>query len=280
MKTGLVLEGGAMRGIYTAGVLDVFMENDIEVDGVVGVSAGSIHGCSFVSKQHGRSIRYNKKYCNNWRYMSFRSLLVTGELVGRKFCYEDLPYRLDPYDFEAFKNNKTEFYACVTNLETGEPEYLKETEPAKLLDCIRASSSMPLVSKHVEINGQKYLDGGTGDSIPFEAFRKMGFERQIIITTRPENYIKGPEKLMGLMKIKYRKYPKYVERCRNRHKEYNESLKKMKELEDKKEAIVIRPSRTVNISRLEKNPDVIQEQYDLGRADALARLEEIKKFLV
>lgn len=279
MKTGLVLEGGGMRGIYTAGVLDVFMENGIEVDGVIGVSAGAIHGCTYVARQKGRSLRYNKKYCSNWRYMSFRSLLVTGDLVGKKFCYEDLPYQLDPFDFKTFEENPTEFYACVTNLETGAPEYISEKKPEKIMDCIRASASMPLVSRVVEIDGKKYLDGGTGDSIPFEAFRKMGFERLIVVTTRPEGYVKGPEKLLGLMKMKYRKYPQFIERCKNRHVEYNESLRKLEELEKNGQVMVLRPTKRIEIGRMEKNPDKVQAQYDVGQADALARLEEIKKFL-
>ncbi len=279
MKTGLVLEGGAMRGIYTAGVLDVLMENGIEVDGVLGVSAGAIHGCTYVAGQQGRSLRYNKKYCRDWRYMSFRSLLFTGELVGRKFCYEKLPYTLDPFDFEAFEKSKTEFYACVTNVETGEPEYLKEKDSGRLMDCIRASASMPLVSRIVEIDGKKYLDGGTADSIPFEAFAKMGYDRIMVVTTRPEGYEKGPDKLTKLMKLKYKKYPEFIKRNENRHIEYNDSLKKLKELEQAGQVLVVRPSRKVDISRLERDLNVIQEQYDLGRADALEKLDEIKNYL-
>ena len=273
------MEGGAMRGIYTAGVLDVFMEQGIEVDGVLGVSAGSVHGAVYVAKQHGRNLRYTKKYCNYWKFMSFRSLFFTGDMVGKKFCYEEIPYKLDPFDFQAYEESKTEFYACVTNLETGEAEYLPAKDPDKVLECIRASASMPIVSRVVEIDGKKYLDGGTGDSIPFEAFRKMGFDRLIVVVTRPEGYEKEPEKLMGLIKRKYIKYPKYIEKSRNRHIEYNESIQKLKELEQQGEVLVIRPSKTIAISRMEKNPDRIQEQYDLGRKDALERLAQIKDFL-
>lgn len=279
MKTGLVLEGGGMRGIYTAGVLDVLMEHNIEADGVIGVSAGAIHGCTYVAGQQGRSIRYNKKYCSNWRYMSFRSMLVTGDLVGKKFCYEELPNRLDPFDFKAFSESRMDFYAVVTNLETGKAEYLKVKNPDKLMDCIRASASLPLVSRTVEIDGKKYLDGGTGDSIPFMEFRKEGFERLVVVTTRPEGYVKEPEKLLSLMKLKYRKYPAYVECCKNRHIVYNENLRKLKELEEKGEILVIRPTKTVDIGRMEHNPDKIQAQYDVGKKDALDRLEEIKDFL-
>lgn len=174
-KTGLVLEGGGMRGIYTAGVLDVFMENGITFDGVIGVSAGAIHGCSFVSGQKGRSIRYYMKYCRNWQFMSFRSLLLTGNIAGEKFCYHTLPEKLDPYDYEAFKKSPTKFYVGCSNVETGKAEYLPITDMKEQIDRMRASASLPLVSKIVKTAGLKLLDGGCTDSIPVKAFAKMGY---------------------------------------------------------------------------------------------------------
>ena len=146
MKTGLVLEGGAMRGIYTAGVLDVFLENQIHFDGVIGVSAGALHGCSFVSGQKGRSIRYYKKYRNDKHFMSLWSLVHTGEVVGKQFCYHEIPERLDPYDYEAFFKSDTAFYAVCTNLETGKAEYIRITDMLNQVDVMRASASMPYVS--------------------------------------------------------------------------------------------------------------------------------------
>ena len=173
-KTGLVLEGGGMRGIYTAGVLDVFMENGITFDGVIGVSAGAIHGCSFVSGQKGRSIRYYMKYCRNWQFMSFRSLLLTGNIAGEKFCYHTLPEKLDPYDYEAFKKSPTKFYVGCSNVETGKAEYLPITDMKEQIDRMRASASLPLVSKIVKTAGLKLLDGGCTDSIPVKAFCENG----------------------------------------------------------------------------------------------------------
>ncbi len=268
-----------MRGIYTAGVLDVFMEAGIEVDGLMGVSAGAIYGACYVSGQPGRSIRYVLKYCRDWRFMSFRSLLFTGDMVGRKFCYETIPHKLDPLDFQAFKESKVQFYVCATNVETGKAEYLSEREEKRMLNAVLASASMPMVSRIVEFDGKKYLDGGVGDSIPFEAFRDMGYDRQIVVTTQPKGYRKEPEKLMELIRRKYRKYPAFIESCENRYLNYNACLERLAEAEEKGEALVIRPSRRIPIKRAEKDLSVVQAQYDLGWEDALKRVEEVRKFL-
>lgn len=281
MKTGLVLEGGGMRGIYTAGVLDIFMEKGIFVDGVLGVSAGSVHGASYVSGQMGRNIRYTRKYCKDWRFMSFWSLLVTGSLVGEKFSYEKIPYELDPFDFKGLLDSSMEFYACATCVETGRPEYFngKTADEKRCLDIIRASSSMPLVSPMVEIDGKKYLDGGTADSIPLLAFQKMGYGKNIVVLTRPIGYRKGHDSTLALMQRKYEKYPEYIAACKNRYINYNESIRRILAEEQKGNTLVIAPSHPVKISRMENNPEIIQAQYDLGRLDALTKLEQINKFL-
>lgn len=283
MKKGLVLEGGAMRGIYTAGVLDVFMENEIVADGVMGVSAGCVHGSSYVSGQCGRNIRYTKKYCADWRFMSYRSLLLTGSIVGTRFSYEEIPYRLDPFDFEAFFDSPKEFYAVVTNLETGMAEYLpvrtKDGNQNYSLDVIRASASMPMVSKTVTINGKKYLDGGTSDSIPIQAFRKMGYEKNIVVLTQPKDYKKQPEKMISMIEKKYARYPQYVTACRERYMKYNDTIQQISKLEAQGDTLVIRPSRKVEIGRIERNPKVVQAQYDLGRKDAKAMLDKIRIFM-
>lgn len=281
MKTGLVLEGGAMRGIYTAGVLDVFMEKGICVDGVLGVSAGSVHGASYVNGQHGRNIRYTKNYCKNWRFMSFRSLLLTGSLVGEEFSYRDIPYELDPFDFKGLVDSPIEFYACATDVETGKPEYFngKTSDEKRCLDIIRASSSMPLVSPFVEIDGKKYLDGGTSDSIPLLAFQKMGFEKNIVVLTRPMGYRKGQDSTLPLIQKKYEKYPAYIAACKNRYINYNEAIRRILQEEKKGNTLVIAPSHSIKISRMEKNPEVIQAQYDLGRLDAMTKYDQIVEFL-
>lgn len=276
-KTGLVLEGGAMRGIYTAGVLDVLMEHEITVDGVIGVSAGAVHGCSFVSGQHGRSIRYYMKYMSDPRFMSFRSLLRTGNLVETKFCYHELPEKLDVFDFDGFEKSKTDFYVTCTNVETGKAEYI-HMENMRKIDYVRASASMPLVSQIVEINGKKYLDGGVADSIPVDAFRAMGYEKNVVVLTRPEQYRKKPAD-MRLVRMAYRKYPAFVKAMENRSFQYNRTVERIRELERKGEIVVIRPTRDPAIGRMEKDPQKVQAVYDLGRADALKKLAQTERFL-
>lgn len=279
MKTGLVLEGGAHRAIYTAGVLDVFLENDIVFDGVIGVSAGAIHGCSYVSGQRGRSIGYTLKYANDWRYMSFLSLLLTGNMVGEKFCYHDLPEKLYPFDYKAFEKSPTEFYVTCSNLETGQAEYIRCADMHKQMPYLRASASMPFVSRISEIDGKKLLDGGICDSIPVRAFQKLGYTRCVSVQTRVEGYQKKRNKLSWLAGIMYRKYPKFAEAIRTRHLMYNEQLRDIEQMQQKGEVFVIRPSCFMLIHHAEKNIDVLQEVYKLGRADALAALPELRKFL-
>lgn len=278
-KTGLILEGGAKRGIYTAGVLDVFLENGINFDGVIGVSAGAIHGCSFVSKQIGRSIRYNMKYGNDYRFMSFRSLLLSGNIVDTKFCYHDLPERLDPFDNKTFMESNTNFYVVVSNLETGLPEYIHCKDLFKEIDYLRASASMPFVSKIVCLNDKKYLDGGICDSIPLQAAKNLGFTKNIVIATRPIGYIKKPFRLKWLANLIYRKYPKFIQALINRHTMYNNEVKDIENLAKKEEIILIRPSKFINISKMESNLDIVKEMYELGRNDALNMLNQVKQFL-
>ena len=279
MKTGLVLEGGAHRAIYPAGVLDVFNENNIIFDGVVGVSAGAIHGCAFVSKQKGRSIGYTLKYANDRRYMSFYSWLTTGNLVGEQFCYHDLPEKLFPFDHKTFEASPTKFYATCTNLESGQAEYIYCNELRTKLPYIRASASMPFVSKISQIGNCKYLDGGIADSIPLRAFQNMGYERCVVVQTRATGYTKKKNKLAWLAKIMYRKYPKFANAVINRHLMYNQELKDIENSQKEGTALVIRPSREIKISHTEHNTEVLQTVYNLGREDALKALPKVKEFL-
>lgn len=278
MKTGLVLEGGGMRGLYTAGVLDAFMEHDIYFDGVIGVSAGAIHGCSFVSRQKGRGIRYYKKYCKDPRFMSFRSLIKTGDFVGAQFCYHDLPNKLDLYDYDAFNKSNTKFYVTCTDLETGEAVHKHITDMFTEVDYMRASASLPHFSRIVEIEGKKYLDGAVADSVPVEAFQKMGYERNVVILTRENGYVKKAE-MPWLAKFAYRKYPKFAKVLQNRHVMYNDALAKIKEMEQKGNILVIRPSAPLNIGRLENNPGKIQEIYDIGYQNGMKAIEKVKEFV-
>lgn len=269
-----------MRGIYSAGVLDVLMENQVLADGLIGVSAGAIFGCGFVSGQKGRSIRYNLKYCGDPRYMSFRSLLRTGDLVGNDFCYRELPETLDPFDNDAFEASSMDFYVTCTDVETGEPVYQRcDSLRGDKIDWIRASASMPLVSRIVEIEGRKLLDGGVADSIPVAAFRKMGYKRCFVILTRPGGYRKKPSHMGPVMRRTYRQYPEFVEAMERRYLMYNRELDEVQRMEQAGDIIVLRPSRYIKISRIESNPDKIRQLYDLGRLDADKALRDIQDFL-
>ncbi len=278
MKTGLVLEGGAMRGMYTAGVLDVFMEHGISFDGVMGVSAGAITGCSYVSGQRERTIRYNMKYCRDKRMMSFYSLFTTGDLVGAKFCYHDIPERLDPFDNEAFKQSSTQFYLTCTNIETGEAEYIQMRDMNAQIDYLRASASMPYVSRIVELDGKKLLDGGCADSIPVRKFIDMGYEKNVVVLTRPADYRKTPEKL-ALAPIFYGKYPNFVQCLRNRTEVYNQTVEEIQQLEQEGRIFVIRPEIPLEIGRVSHDPEEIWKAYQRGREDAHKKLSSMTLWL-
>lgn len=271
-KTGLVLEGGGMRGIYTAGVLDVFMEHNVRFDGVIGVSAGAIHGCSYVSGQKGRNIRYYKKYCNDERFMSWKNWLKTGELVNEQFCYHDLPERVEPFDYEAFEKSGMDFYVTCSNLETGKAEHLRLKDMKGEIDLLRASASLPYVSKIVEVDGKKLLDGGCTDSVPYAAFHRMGYRRLVVVLTRHKGYVKKKEK-NWVAPVLYHKYPKFVRAVKNRHLAYNRMIGRLEELEEAGKIFVIRPSQKLEIGRMEGDPEKLQQVYDIGRKDALAQLE-------
>ncbi|MBQ8310720.1 MAG: patatin family protein [Clostridia bacterium] len=277
-KTGLVLEGGGMRGIYTAGVLDVFLEHGIRFDGVIGVSAGAIHGCSYLSGQKGRSIRYYKKYSRDYRFMSLRSLITTGDMVGADFCYHELPDRLDVYDHDAFLACDTPFYTTCTNVETGEAEYCRVTDMRGEIDYLRASASLPYVSRIVQIGEKKYLDGGCTDSIPVEAFQRMGYARNVVILTRPADYVRPPEK-HRLAGVVYRKYPALIKALRAHHERYNQTTARIAEMAKEGSAFVIQPKESLAIGRLEKNPDEIGRVYDIGVADGRRCIASLKAWL-
>lgn len=279
MKVGLVLEGGAMRGLYTAGVLDVFLDNkDIKIDTIIGVSAGALFGVNYKSRQKGRTLRYNLKYANDERYMGFKSLVKTGDIVNREFCYDEIPNKLDIFDNDTYKKTPEEFYAVVTNLDTGKPEYIKIDDAQKDLEYLRASGSMPYVSKIVQIDGKKYLDGGTSDSIPVDEMMKMGVDKVIVVLTRPLEYRKKKSS-KKISKWYYKRYPNYIDTLNNRYLMYNEEVEKVISLEKEKKIFVIRPSRLVDIKRIERDTLKLKEMYDLGVEDAKNSLKDLKNYL-
>ena len=278
MKVGLVLEGGAMRGMYTSAVLDVFMDNNIEVDGIIAVSAGVLFGVNYLSKQKGRAIRYNKQYAKDKRYMGLKSLLTTGNIINKDFAYYKIPSELDKFDEKTYEKSTTDFYAVITNIETGKPEYVKITDVFKQMETLRATSAMPFVSKIVELETGKYLDGGITDSIPIEKCKELGYDKIIVVLTRPIEYRKTKSNNL-MAKLKYRKYPNLVNAITNRYKNYNETVEKIIDMENRKELFVIRPTRKVDIKRIERNPEKLQEMYDLGISDCKQKLEKLKDYL-
>lgn len=279
-KNGLVLEGGAMRGFFSAGVMDVMMENGVEFDGIIGVSAGAAFGCNYKSRQPGRAIRYNMKYAKDWRYCSVRSLIVTGDIFGGEFDYHYLPTHLDIFDTKAFEENPVEFYAVCTDVETGKPVYKKLDKCSyECYEWIRASASMPLASKIVEIGNRKLLDGGISDSIPLSYFQSIGYGRNIVVTTQPQEYVKGKNRLMPLIRYSMRKFPHFIEACANRHLMYNQQLAYLKEEEKKGTTLVIRPDSKLEIGHISHNPDEMKATYEIGRKAAEQRLGEILDFI-
>jgi len=276
-KTTLILEGGAMRGLYSAGVLDVFMENNINIDVVFGVSAGALFGLNYKSKQLGRALRYNLKYANEKNYMGLYSLITTGNIMNRDFCFKKLVYELDKLDFETYKNNPLDFYAVVTNLQTGKPEYIKIDDAQKDMEYFRASGSMPFVSKPVEINGNLYLDGAISDAVPFKLVLETNCEKIIVILTRPLGYRKKKSYLP--YKLFYGKYPNFVETAKKYYKEYNETMDLIEKYESENKIIVLRPSKLVKVKRVEKNKNKLQSIYDLGVFDCKQKLDKIKEYI-
>lgn len=269
IKRGLVLEGGAMRGLFTAGVLDIFMERGLKFDGLIGVSAGACFGCNYKSDQIGRVIRYNKRFARDSRYCSWKSLILTGDLFGADFCYRELPKSLDIFDKAVFEANPMEFHIVATDVETGRPVYKKiDKFNDTALEWIRASASMPLVSRAVEIDGKKYLDGGLSDGIPLKYFESIGYKKNIVITTRPHGYRKFPSGKVRIIKPFLRRYPAIYNALKNRHIWYNKTLEYIDNQVAKGDAILISPEKPLEISRICHDPDVMQRIYDLGRRAA------------
>lgn len=266
MKFGLVLEGGAMRGLFTAGVLDVLMERGVKFDGAIGVSAGACFGCNYKSGQIGRVIRYNKRFARDPRYCSWRSLFSTGDLFGAEFCYRTLPMELDVFDAAAYEANPMEFHIVATDCATGKAVYRRLDKADELaFDWIRASASMPLVSRPVAIDGGLYLDGGLSDGIPLRYFESIGYDMNVVVTTRPHGYRKFPRKRMCLLKPLLWHHPAVYEALKNRHVWYNEALEYIDSRVAAGKAILIAPEKPLEISRVCHDPGVMQRIYDTGR---------------
>lgn len=280
MARGLVLEGGAMRGLFTAGVLDVLMENGIDFDGVIGVSAGACFGCNYITKQIGRTIRYNLNYAKDDRYCSFRAWLREGDIYPAKFCYHTLPEELDVFDSKTFNESSMEFYVVATDMLTGKAEYHRiDKIDYSAMEWIRASASMPMFANIVAVDGGWYLDGGVSDSIPVKAFEKMGYDVNVTVLTKPRGYRKGENKLMPLYRHRYKEYPEFVKACEERHIHYNEQLRDVFDSEKAGNNFVICPKSPLPIGHITHDRQKIKETYELGRNEATELLPALYRYL-
>jgi predicted patatin/cPLA2 family phospholipase len=279
MKVGLVLEGGAMRGLWTAGVTDVMMEHDIWPDGLIGVSAGAAFGCNYKSRQIGRAIRYNTRFAHDGRYSGLRSLLTTGNYFNARFGYHVVPYEHDPFDTLAFEQNAMQFVVVCTDVTTGKAVYhTMDHVDYDELEWLRASASMPLASKVVEVQGYKLLDGGVSDSIPLAYFESVGYRRNIVILTQPLGYQKAHNRLMPLMRLSLRKYPHMVRALDERHLMYNRELEYVDQAEREGRCLVIRPDGPIPIGHISHHPEQMRHVYELGRAVGERYIASIEEF--
>lgn len=280
MKTGIVLEGGAMRGMFTAGVLDVFMENELKFDGAIGVSAGAVFGCNFKSHQIGRSIRYNKRFCKDKRYVSYMNWLKTGDLYPVEFCYHTLPFELDIFDQKTYEADPMDFYVTVTDAVTGKPHYEKCNKgDDRDIQWMRASASMPCFSNVVSIDGGEYSDGGTSDSVPLKYFESLGYDRIVVIMTQPKGYRKMQYRGLWLIKKMLRKHPNLYKAMENRHIMYNETMDYIDKCEEEGKIYVIRPTVKLKVKPAEQNPDELERVYQNGRAEGEKHLGGVREFI-
>ncbi|MBP0966909.1 MAG: patatin family protein [Oscillospiraceae bacterium] len=280
-QTGLVMEGGAMRGLFTAGVIDVFMEEGIRTDGVIGVSAGATFGCNYVTQQKGRPLRYCTRFCRDPRFCSTASLLLTGDMFGAEFCYHTIPEKLDPIDNETFLRSGIPFYIVCTDVNTGKAVYhqCKDMLSREELEWVRAGASMPLCSQIVKAGKYELLDGGIADSVPLKYFEYKGYARNIVILTQPADYVKQPNSTMPLVRTVYRKYPKLIRALERRHEIYNQQIAYVREAEQNGTAFVIRPPEKLPVSHLTHDPELMRTVYATGRRTAMAAIPALREFL-
>ncbi|MBE5883923.1 MAG: patatin family protein [Lachnospiraceae bacterium] len=279
IQAGLVLEGGGMKGIYTAGVLDFFLDKDMMFSHVYGVSAGACHMCSYLSGQRGRALDIGIDYLDTRKYCSVESLVTTGDLFNVDMCYHLIPDYLYPYDHEAFEQYQGKAYSVVTNIETGRAEYLRLRDMRKDIVKVRASASLPLVSRNVKINGKYYLDGGISDAIPLQKSIIDGNRKNVVIMTKEIGYVRKPSSQLGLIKLRYLKYPKVYDLMQNRHISYNNTLEYIDRQQENGQAFVIRPKKLSDVGRIEKDKDKLRALYEEGYQDAADCYEELKAYL-
>lgn len=278
MKIGMILEGGGMRGLYTSAILDYFIDTGLQVDGIVTVSAGALFGINYLSKDQYRALRYNLKYIRDKRYISYHSLFTTGNIINKDFAFNQLPYQLDPLDNDTFKRSKIDFYVTVTNLHTGQPEYFILEDGYKQIELLRATSAMPFVSQPVEYENQLYLDGGVADSIPYKKALELGYDKLIVILTRPIQYRKSKPR-GWMIDLFYRSYPNFSNTLKDRYHNYNNTVEELIELEKEDKVHIIRPSKALDLGRLENDPQKLLDAYMLGLKDIQATYPDLINYL-
>lgn len=278
-QAGLVLEGGGMKGIYTAGILDAFLEKGLWFSSIYGVSAGAVHLCNYLSKQKGRGLEVCVDHLGKPDYCSVRSLLTTGDLFNVEMSYHKIPEKLNPYDYETFYQYEGKAYAVITNIVTGQPEYLRLKDMKKDIEAVRASASLPLVSRNVPINGKLYLDGGISDAIPLQKSILDGNRKNVVILTKEEGYIRQPSSHLGLIKLRYMKYPKVYDLMKYRHVRYNDTLAFIEAQKKNGQAFVIRPKQKSDVGRIEKDTDKIKKLYQEGYEDGIRVFPDVLAYL-
>lgn len=279
-KVAMVLEGGSFRCQFTAGVLDVFMENGVEVSACYGVSAGALSGLNYKSRQIGRANRVNLAFCNDSRYMGAKSFATSGSVVGYDFLLNDIQDRLDPFDNDAFEKNPMLLYAVATDVVFGTPAYLPVENAVLDVDALRATTSLPLMTQPVEMGDAIYLDGGVADSVPVEhALEDAGFDRAIVVLTQDRTYKKGPYEFLAAAHARYAAYPYLLEALENRHERYNEQREHIWEYERQGRALVIAPPQPVEVGHIEHDPAKLLALYIQGRQEGKRRLDEVRAFI-
>ncbi len=279
MKRGLILEGGAMRGLFSAGIIDVMMEHDIWPDGLIGVSAGAAFGCNYKSRQIGRAIRYNMRFAKDSRYSGLRSLIFSGDYFNAEFDYHIVPTQYDIFDGKAFAENPMEFVIVCTDVETGKAVYKRlEVVDHDSLEWLRASASMPVVSRIVELEGHKLLDGGVADSIPLQHFEERGYDRNVVVLTQPDGFTKEHNSLMPIIRLSLRRYPNMIEALDKRHLMYNDELEYVRQAEQEGRCLVIRPETKIPIGHISHDPAEMKAVYEMGRETGTKYIDKIKKF--
>lgn len=279
VPSNLILEGGAMRGQFTAGVLDFFMEQDLFFENVIGVSAGALNGYNYVAGAQGRACHINVTYCTDWRYLSMKSFVRTGNAFGRAFAFDEIPNTLEPFDYDSFRTSPMKLTVVCSDLDTGEADYHTFGDPVADLPYLIASSSMPLVSKTVEVDGKRLLDGGTCDSVPLFYSMLSGGSKHVVVLTQDAGYEKEPNKLMALLRQRYSDYPYYIDRLHYRHFEYNRVYRLLTRMHEEGEAFLIRPAEPVTVGGMEKDPDKLIALYERGYAEAARQWPALRSYL-